>query len=394
MKFAKCLSLLSLTALLVATFAPIAAANQAVLVIRRGQVSVKRDGRSNFRRFRNGARLSSADLIRTTRNTTALLNCPGRSTLTPIPAGSTRSVNSLCSQGRYTYRPGVELEVGDLRGGSDPTIPFIITPRSGAITSPQPMIRWNAVPEASRYTVRLEVRERRSQPEPDAVLWQVETAQTAIDYPGNPPLQPRLFYTVVVEANMGQSSRDEAVEAQSFVARPGGDIQTQLDEVDALDLPPAIATQEKADIYIAAGLIPEAITVLQGIIDAEMVTAAVYQQLGDLYLASGLRLPAEAAYWHTIETAEFYADLEDWMLAHIGLAILYSETEETDSAIQSLRRAEVAAFYFCDAELLGQIHEEITALMPESELEPETELAPPLAEPVLCASPDESPANG
>ncbi|MEM6435698.1 MAG: hypothetical protein AAF773_17880 [Cyanobacteria bacterium P01_D01_bin.115] len=396
MKFAKSLSLLSLTVLLVAAFAPIAAANQAVLVIRRGQVRVQRNGRNTFRSARNGLRLGGTDLIRTNRGTTALLNCAGRATLVPIPANSTRSVNSLCNRGRYTYRPGVELEVGDLQGGSDPTIPFVITPRSSAITSTQPTIRWNPVADASQYTVRLEVRERRSQLEPDAVLWQIETDQSAIAYPDSPPLQSRLFYTVVVEADTGQSSLDETVAAQSFVVRPGDAVQGQVDQIDDLELPPALAAQSKADIYVAEGFIPEAIMILHLLVDADEATAGVYQQLGDLYLASGLRLPAEAAYQQAIATADFYTELEDWMLAHIGLALLSAETEAPGQAIQYLRRAEVAAFYFCDAELIAQIQAEIAELMPEPELD-DTEaedFALPISEPVLCATPDEMPADG
>ena len=119
-----------LVAFLLGGVPPAALASPAVLVIEQGTVSIKRD--SWFRRFhraRNGAHLGDTDLIRPTQNARALLRCPDETSLTPIPAGTTSSVNSLCNNTRVRYRPQ-DLAIGDLQGGSDPTLPYVITPRT------------------------------------------------------------------------------------------------------------------------------------------------------------------------------------------------------------------------------------------------------------------------
>jgi hypothetical protein len=62
----------------------------------------------------------------------------------------------------------------------NPLIPYIISPRCTLVLNPLPMLRWNGVPGASRYTVSLIGDED--------VLWETDVSETEVVYSGEPAL--------------------------------------------------------------------------------------------------------------------------------------------------------------------------------------------------------------
>ena len=139
-------------------------------------------------------------------------------------------------------------------------------------------------------------------------------------------------------------------------------MQAQIAAVDSLGLPVEAAVAEKVRLYTEAALTADAIMTLQGLLDQGMVSAHSYRLLGDLYLASGLRLPAETAYLKALEVVQLYQDLEDWMLAQVALGTLYARLQDTEAAIQRYRLAAVSAHYFCDVERIRKIAQKLAEL--------------------------------
>lgn len=343
----------------VALAAP-ALANPAQLIIWRGSVSAKKAQWSTFARARSGLSLGGADLVRPGPNARAALRCPdGR---TPRLANNVvTSVNSKCNISRTIYRPG-PLTIGDLQGGSDRALPYIIAPRTRGVLSATPRLQWNPVPGATTYRVSLEIRKSRRQPQPDAVVWTVESPKAEIAYPeGAAPLETGQFYRLVVVADTGASSEQVTVQNLSFLLRPQPDVAAELAAVDALELPPELITLAKAEILLEKQYLAGAIALLQAQIAREP-TAALYQTLGNAYLASGLRLLAEATHQQAIAQADLYAELDVWLASQLALAQLYERVGQPQAAVQRLRQAELAALYWCDGVQLAEIGQRLAAL--------------------------------
>lgn len=332
---------------------PVAYASSATLIIESGSVQLRRENWSQSRPTYDGVQLGGKDLIRPDLRARVLIQCPGDERLTPVPSGVNSSVNSLCNTSRIRYKPGPTAAMDSLEA-VNPALPYVIVPRVGALLDPTPTIRWNPVSGARSYTVRLESRQRRDQREPDQIVWQEETDQSELEYPGDPALEPGQFYRFVVEADTGEISADDPM----FTFNPDQETQDLIEAVEATDLPAAIQVAEQVRILQERGFTSDAtMVVLKGLDQQE--SADLYRQLGDLYGVSGLSGPAREAYQRAIEGARFYEDLEVWMLAHLGLGELYDRLGEEDLAVQQYRRAAVGALYFCDPELLSWIAERV-----------------------------------
>ena len=348
----------AITGLLLGITAPLALAGPGVLYIDSGSVSIKRAWWLRFSDTYNGVELGGLDQIRAASGSSAELRCPDSERTVPVPAGTTRSVNSMCNIQAVIYKPYQALRFGDLRGGSDPDLPYVIAPRTGAMLEATPTVSWNSVAGATRYTVRMEERQRRNQEEPDRVLWEAETTETQLEYPTDAsPLESRMFYTVVVETDTGQSSSTEASERQSFRLVTKPELAEQLAEIEALELPSDIEAVRMASLYMESDLYAATIQIVKESMAEQSDSSQGLRSLGNAYLASGLRLLAEEAYLDALTTAKFYQDLEDWTMTQVALGELYERVEQLEDAIQRLRQAQVGAFFVCDVELMEQVQE-------------------------------------
>jgi hypothetical protein len=93
--------------------------------------------------------------IYTNGNTKVTIICPDKQNRFVLPGHYKDGVtiNELCKS-----PPNSEIgpRIGNFRsGGFDPSIPYIVSPRYSLLRSQQPLLRWNTVPGARKYTVSL-----------------------------------------------------------------------------------------------------------------------------------------------------------------------------------------------------------------------------------------------
>lgn len=324
-----------------------------------GRVELKRNGWSSYQRALPGRALFGDDLLRPALGSRVIVTCPDgqRARRTPTPGGET-SVISLCpTTPRSDVRPG--FGVSNVWGGNDPTVPFVITPRSDFVLSGTPTLRWQPVLGAEVYTVTMTSL--------TGELWQVTTNHTTLPYPeGVPALRADgSLYALVVSTDTGRASRDEAIDLR-FQRLLGPDVavaEAEIAEVQAMDLPEEIKTLVLVEeVYPKYSLTAVAINDLKGLIEKGEETAHIYRLLGDLYVKSGVQIPAEESYHQALELAAAEENLEDATLAHLGLGTLYQAIGQPENAIALLQQALSGAKELGDRQLIDSIERQLGRL--------------------------------
>ncbi|MFN7214454.1 tetratricopeptide repeat protein [Microcystis sp.] len=209
-------------------------------------------------------------------------------------------------------------------------LPYLITPRQTNILTNRPPLRWNAVPGATNYTVKI-----------DGVNWETQTNKTEIVYPGEPPLEAGKRYRVTIKADNGASSRrdDENV---GFTVLDEQTKKTVLDAVKAVQqqqLSPEEAGLVLAHLYRGYGLYGDAVEVLEGLVKQNSQVATVYQLLGDTYLKIGLPQLAKKPYDKALKLATNTQNLSVQAEIQAGLGIAYRLLGNKNEAIQWLTKA-------------------------------------------------------
>lgn len=211
-------------------------------------------------------------------------------TLTHLSAGTTKSVTDLCPPQPevVTILKSGEYSINKSRGGLMSDLPYIITPRQSLVSTTTPHVRWNPVPNATVYTVRIIGHD-----------WHTTTTDTALLAP---PLQRGQVYQVVVEATNGdwvRSSQEENLPRTGFLLIESDDAQRieglQM-RVQALELDSAEFNYTLAILYQTEQLYSEAITHLHNTIDNTQQSGRVHLLLGDLYRRISLESDAITAY--------------------------------------------------------------------------------------------------
>lgn len=209
-------------------------------------------------------------------------------------------------------------------------LPYLITPRETNIITNRPSLRWNAVPGATNYTIKI-----------DGVNWETQTNKTEIVYPGEPPLEAGRRYRVTIEADNGASSRrdDENV---GFTVLDEQTKKTVLDAVKAVQqqqLSPEEAGLVLAHLYRGYKLYGDAVEVLEGLVKQNSQVATVYQLLGDTYLKIGLPQLAKKPYEKALKLATNTQNLSVQAEIQAGLGIAYHLLGNKNEAIQWLTKA-------------------------------------------------------
>lgn len=212
-------------------------------------------------------------------------------------------------------------------GGSDPSIPYIISPRHTLLLNEVPTLRWNKVPDANSYVVRIM--------KGSEIHWQEEVSGTEVVYPGVPPLEPEVDYLLTVETDNGKSSLDGGEAQLGFKLL--NEEATQAVREAAVKIASDLADEAKVMIlaqrYSYFNLRVDAIKILEALVERGSQTAAVYQLLGKVYAASGLNLLAEELYVKAIALASDSQDLEVLMEAQAELAgvkIMFGKENEQE----------------------------------------------------------------
>lgn len=361
---------------LATAIAPAAAQNR--IVQADGVVLLKRSNSSGFHRTSVGTQLYPQDVLQPANGAKVVVRCnPTRRWL--VPAGIPSTIKSGCPTGTAGRGEPISLRGGELvniPGGSNPAIPYIITPRRTWLLTSQPLIQWNAIPGANSYKVRVKG---------EGVDWQTQAINTEIVYPGEPPLQPGATYLVIIEANTGQSSQQEAVkpleegrtlpfyEDGKFTAwgfsvlseEDAKEVQAGIKRITTFEfggLPEETKTLAVADLYINNDLYTEAIAALETLVKQGSKAPGVYQLLGDLYGHTGLNLLAEARYLQAIELAKSVQDPEAEALARTGLAKVYTTTGNLEAATRQFQQAQAKYESLGDEQKASDIERNLSEL--------------------------------
>ena len=364
-----------LTTAILALTTPASAVNPRIIVAK-GEVLLKRNAWSSYRQINVGARLYSKDLILAKRGTKVVILCPNQVTW-EVPSGRIWGALSGCPKKRNRARSD-RLPPGIL-GGTNPNIPYIISPRRSLLLDSKPTLRWNGVPGATTYTVSLT--------SATGFKWEQQVSDTQVTYPSKPPLEPGVLYSLVVKADTGESSQDEKASGLGFMLLNDTDIEkvktdikqitrrelADNDEAQALALASIytdyILTSESAKAYDlnaedieTYSLNVKAIEVLEDLIQKNNETPSVYRLLGDLYWHSGLQLLAEAQYIKVIELADTTKDLEELAQARFKLAEIYTVIGDFDKAHQWLKQARLSYAFLGDKDTVALIEEQLDEL--------------------------------
>lgn len=298
-----------------------------------GEVLLKRSNRSSYHPTSVGTALYSDDLLQPDRGVKVIVLCPDL-TKWRVPAGEPSSLNEGCQGPGVLVRPSNTVITTNY-GGSNPLIPYVISPRSTSVLTDKPTLRWNAVPGVASYTVKLS--------SSDGVIWSQKVSGTQVVYPG-PPLKPGVAYSLVVEATNGKSSQDEGKTGIQFNLLDQQLIQQVRDSVKLLNqqqLPDEIKALYLVELYRDRNfnLIGEAIATLEAQVSKGNQTPTVHRLLGDLYWQVGLKLLAEAHYLKAVNLAKSPKDLEERAAAELGLGTLYIVTKNQNEASRWLKQA-------------------------------------------------------
>ncbi len=295
-----------------------------------GEVQLKRQGWSDYHSTAVGAVLCLGDLLRPAKGARVIVQCtdPNQNSWT-VPDGMPSGVANGCPE---PNEPLLRI-TGPLTPTRDPlarSIPYIISPNSTLLLDDKPKLRWQAVPGATSYIVRV------SGP---GVNWETEVSTTEVVYPGEPPLQPvEQGYLLTVEADNGESPARATFGLLD--EQQAQRVRTAADRIASQNLPDDAKTLALADLYIGQELIAEAVEVLEASVAKGSQTAAVYHTLGDLYGQLELLSQAEKHYLKAFELATTADDLDGQAAAATRLGEVYAALGNSDEASRWQKEAQ------------------------------------------------------
>ena len=312
---------------LVTLMAPGAKANQ--IISATGEIQLKSAGELDYRVVGLGARLKPGDIVRPALNANVTVLC-NDSTIWIVPAGIPSGLNNGCPD-RVAKGLRSDRWMYPEPGGSNPDIPFTISPRKKFILDRHPLLQWNPVPGASLYLVRLEGN--------DNTVWEMEVTDSTVVYPDDaPPLQPGVLYSFTVEADTGAFSDNDLLENYQFSLldpATAAEVQAAVASIEQLDMNDEMEALAIAQLYQDNNLFDRAILTLENLVKAESQNPLVYQRLGILYgNKSGLNLLAAERYSQGIELAMIGQDSYILADCQAGLAAVKMRLGEVEQAEQ------------------------------------------------------------
>jgi hypothetical protein len=326
-----------------------------ILVAAEGEVQLKRAAWSGFHATAFGAVLERGDLLQLPRGAKAAILCDGL-TLWQVPAG-TFGLTMGCPQplDKILVR-GNAGSTSIQRGTNDPIIPYIISPRATKLLNDKPTLRWNDS-GATSYTVQVRGGD---------LNWVKENViGTELAYPGDPALEPGVFYLLVVQDSNGRSSQEEGRKGLGFSLLKEDEaekLQANTDRIGGLDLPSEGEAFALAQLYAGHGLIAKAVQILEGLIEDGCQQVAVHQALADLYAQIGLALLAEPRYVEALKLAEAQGNVEALAAIQASLGEVYVTLNNTDEAIRWLTQAQAGYEALGDIQRASGLEEQILRL--------------------------------
>lgn len=264
-----------------------------------GQVELKRFDSTIFQKTKAPLKLDSQDLLRISQPKKTRILCFGHKLSSPITQQEI-AVKDVCDSEPTIKINGSIVPRPRQPKATDPTIPYIISPRKTALLTNRPTLKWNEVAGATSYEVKL-IGPR--------VNWKIKTDQTSIIYSGETVLQPDARYTLIIETDNNKSSQSDLSRSDGisfFVLSENKvkEINQAVENLEEKPLTPEMKGLAIAYFYQAENLKAKAIEVLEELSQQETVEPEVYRTLGELYQEISLNSWAKEQYekaWELIK---------------------------------------------------------------------------------------------
>jgi len=324
-----------------------------ILVVVEGKVQLKREQWTEFHPTSFGAMLYRGDQIQPASGAKVVVLCNNLASWN-VPAGAPSGLNNGCPQDSEPVLVRSSGLIGNTRGGTDPLLPFIISPRATRLIDPNPNLRWNPVPGVNSYTVSIR-----------GIEWKETVNTSEFTYPGDPPLKSVTEYLLIVEAENGTSSRNEGTPGLGFSLLSGEEIQqvqADLEKIDSLELAEPAKSFAIAQLYASRELYAEAIQLLEKVAKNDGHASNLHRALGELYQKVGLTGSAELSYQTALELAEHADDLESLSAVQNRLGEIYLSRGLEDEAVRWLEEARAGYERLGDRQQVEQITAELQKL--------------------------------
>lgn len=323
-----------------------------LIIVADGEVGLKRNGWNDFHPIGFGTALYRGDQLRPSAGAKVIVLCDNLTAWT-VPAGAPSGLNQGCPQSASPVllrgKSAISASRPSSSSGSDPLIPYVISPRATKLLSPKPILRWNPVLGVTSYTVSIR-----------GLDWQETVSATEVVYPGTPALEAGKVYLLIVEADNGRSSRDEGMPDLGFSLLHNEEterIRTDSATIAGINLPDEGKAFALAQLYGGYGLYAEAIEMLEKVADAGSQAANVYRSLGDFYWQIGLSRLAEDRYLQAVNLAEAAGDTEALAAAQTGLGEVYMALGNKSEAVRWLTQAQAGYEALGDSDHVSEVAE-------------------------------------
>jgi hypothetical protein len=292
-------------------------------------------------------RVSRTTLTPQIADTRTSIFCPTDGTVRIAPVGMESMAGSFCPAVKECEDQKSNPNPGCIRNPIllDPTIPHILSPRNTALLTTQPHLRWSVFPNASRYTVTLEN-------DNAEVIWgPVEVQGTEITYSGDVPLVPEPTYILTVTTDTGDIATSTFSLLDDTQRQKVLELLAMQPQETATVIPPQVY------IYTQNRLFADAIETLETEIAQGNRSAAIYLELGQLYLGIDLPFNAEQAYLESLELAIAEKNLNGQALAHVRLGQLYHKTGNLEASIDQFSQAKMLYEQAGEPDLAAEVEE-------------------------------------
>lgn len=296
-------------------------ANLVVLV--KGQVSVKRRGWTSYAPVVFGTTLRLGDLVRAEDAANAQIVC---SDLT-IHHIQTGQVAVPCMEAQPLLKTSNGSLLNPTRSWpTEGTFPLVLSPRKTKLLSPNPVLRWATVAGATHYQIQVRG--------PNLQWSAIVGAVTEYTYPASAPaLEPGVDYKLIVATQTSSSSAEpgNGLGFSLLDKKQKQAVEGEEGRIRQLGLSEPATQFVIANLYASHGLNAEAIELLDAA-STSFKVAAVKRLQADLYMRVGLLRRAELCYLESLRLSADEGDELGAMQAQLALARIYLEFLGNDKA--------------------------------------------------------------
>lgn len=319
-----------------------------------GNVEIKRPSWTGYKPVNVGTLVNSSDKLRLTKGASAKVFCTNLSIWNLSSPGESSISQGCPSNGNRTILRRIDSSTSFTRAGNDPTIPYLISPRSSSILTSQPKLRWNAVAGATKYQVRLFGR---------GVDWQTEINQPQVVYSGKESLKPGYTYWLTVTADNGVTTENK--DNASFTVMSEADrkrVKAEIAQLQQQGLKSEGNVLALAHLYRSNNLNADAIDLLEELVKKGSRSSAAYQLLGSIYQQVELNLLARERYLTALKLAQTEKDLEAQAIIQASLGGVDFSLDKLQDALQWYQAAQVGYRGLGDVAKVQELQEKVDDL--------------------------------